>query len=144
FAVPFDAIRAAVRAQHALADAEPGDAAIRVRMGLHVGAGRLRDRAAASEPEDYVGIDVNYAARVAAAGNGGQVILSEPLAAGVRDALSGDGELAGVELVDEGLRILKDFDEPARLHRLVVPGVADDPRPLRTIDPPSNLPGEVT
>src|SRR5206468_1153883 len=50
----------------------------------------------------------------------------------------------GVELADEGLRAVKDFDEPLRLHRLVVPGAADDGRPLRTLTAPSNLPAEVT
>ncbi|HET7029424.1 MAG TPA: adenylate/guanylate cyclase domain-containing protein [Candidatus Limnocylindrales bacterium] len=144
FAAPSEAIRAAVRAQRALA-AEPwGDAAPRVRMGLHVGEGRLRERAGPTEPEDYVGIDVNYAARVAATGNGGQIVLSDGLADAIRSVLGQGDELAGVELVDEGLRIVKDFDDPARLHRLVVGGAADDPRPLRTIDPPSNLPGDVT
>ncbi|MBF8290539.1 MAG: Adenylate/guanylate cyclase protein, partial [Chloroflexi bacterium] len=53
-------------------------------------------------------------------------------------------ELADVALVDEGLRTVKDFEEPARLHRLVVPGAADDHRPIRTMDVPTNLPGEVT
>ncbi|HET7472027.1 MAG TPA: adenylate/guanylate cyclase domain-containing protein [Candidatus Limnocylindrales bacterium] len=143
FAAPADAIVGAVRAQRALAAERSGQHAIRARMGLHLGEGRLRGRATEDEPEDYVGIDVNYAARVAAAGNGGQVVLSDALATSGRSAL-GSGELVGVELVDEGLRIVKDFEEPARLHRLVVPGAADDPRPLRTIDPPSNLPGEVT
>jgi predicted ATPase/class 3 adenylate cyclase len=144
FGAPPDAVRAAVLAQRALATEPWGDAPIRVRMGLHVGEGRLRDRIAETDPEDYVGIDVNYAARLAATGNGGQVVLSDPLAAAVRPALDADDGFAGVELVDEGLRIVKDFDEPARIHRLVVPGAADDARPLRTVDPPSNLPGEMT
>ena len=144
FAAPLDAIRAAIRAQHALAAEAWGPTPIRVRMGLHVGDGRLRDLGAGTDVEDYVGIDVNYAARVAGTANGGQVVLSDALASAVRPALGADGELLGVELVDEGLRIVKDFDEPARLHRLVVPDAADDPRPLRTLDPPSNLPGDVT
>ena len=53
---------------------------LRVRMGLHLGEGRLRQGRAAGEPEDYVGIDVNYTARIAAAGNGGQIVLSDALA----------------------------------------------------------------
>jgi predicted ATPase/class 3 adenylate cyclase len=144
FGVPLDAIRAAVRAQGALAGEAWGDPPIRVRMGLHVGEGRLRDRTADTDPEDYVGIDVNYAARLAATGNGGQVVLSDALTSAIRDGLDAATDLVGVELVDEGLRIVKDFDEPARLHRLVIAGAADDPRPLRTMDPPSNLPGDVT
>ena len=50
-----------------------------VRMGLHLGEGRLRHGRAPGDPEDYVGIDVNYAARIAAAGNGGQIVLSQAL-----------------------------------------------------------------
>ena len=96
-------------------------------MGLHLGEGRLRHGRGRGEPEDYVGIDVNYAARIAAAGNGGQIVLSQALV----DALGGrraaiDGAATGVALADEGLRAVKDFEEPRRLHRLVVPGAADD------------------
>jgi predicted ATPase/class 3 adenylate cyclase len=138
---PAAAARAAIDAQKAVA-AEPWAAEVaplRVRMGLHLGEGRLRHGLSAGEPEDYVGIDVNYAARISAAGNGGQIVVSESLAAAIRDALDGDATLS-----DEGLRAVKDFEDPQRLYRLVVPGAADDPRRLRTLDPPSNLPGAVT
>ena len=63
----------------------PTTCQLRVRMGLHLGEGRLRHGRPADEPEDYVGIDVNYAARIAAAGNGGQIVLSQALV----DALGG-------------------------------------------------------
>ena len=55
-------------------------------MGLHLGEGRLRAARNPGDAEDYVGIDVNYAARIAAAGNGGQIVLSRALV----DALPGD------------------------------------------------------
>ena len=65
------AVGAAVAVQHGLA-AHPwhDGAVIRVRIGLHTGEG---------EPggDDYVGIDVHKAARIAASGNGGQVVLSD-------------------------------------------------------------------
>jgi class 3 adenylate cyclase len=145
FDTPISAISAAVAAQRALA-AEPwGDGlAVRVRMGIHLGEGRLRAGQAAGEPEDYVGIDVNYAARIAAAANGGQIVLSEALVAALPPELGRLAGLAGVELVNEGARAVKDFGDPAPLYRLVVPGAADDPRPLRTTEVPTNLPGEVT
>ena len=65
------ALRAAVAAQRALAahswsDGDP----IRVRMGLHTGEG-------VRGGDNYVGIDVNRAARIAAAGHGGQIVVSE-------------------------------------------------------------------
>jgi class 3 adenylate cyclase len=82
FAAPIDAITAAAAAQRAIAtEPWPDGAIVRVRMGLHLGEGRLRVAHAPGEPEDYVGIDVNYAARIAAAGNGGQIVLSDALVA---------------------------------------------------------------
>ena len=53
-------------------------------------------------------------------------------------------DLADVSRLDDGPRAVKDFDDPIPLYRLVVPGAADDARPLRTTEVPSNLPGEVT
>jgi predicted ATPase/class 3 adenylate cyclase len=140
---PAAAASAAVAAQRAVSDSSwPEGCLLRVRMGLHTGEGRLRGGRAQGDPEDYVGIDVNYAARIAAAGNGGQIVLSQALvdAVGESTAIGGDG----VELADDGLRAVKDFDEPKRLHRLVVAGAADDDRPLRTLTAPSNLPADVT
>jgi predicted ATPase len=144
---PAAAATAAVAAQRSLAGEDWPDGAVpRVRMGLHVGEGRLRQGRAGDEPEDYVGIDVNYAARIAAAGNGGQIVLSQAAvgAIGGETGALAAGAGADVRLVDAGLRAVKDFDEPLRLHRLVVPGAADDDRPLRTLEAPSNLPADVT
>ncbi len=144
FADPISALTAAVRAQRAVAS-EPwdGDLEIKVRMGLHLGEGRLRS-ARPGEPEDYVGIDVNYAARIAAAGNGRQIVVSAQLVAALPADVATIQGLGPVELIDAGARTVKDFDEPAHLFRLVGPGAADDDRALRTTDAPTNLPGEVT
>jgi predicted ATPase/class 3 adenylate cyclase len=142
---PAGAVTAAAAAQRAVATEPWGDGlAIRVRMGLHLGEGRLRVARAAGDPEDYVGIDVNYAARIAAAANGGQVVLSDALVGALPRAIARLPGLADTELVDEGPRTVKDFEEPTPLFRLVVPGAADDTRPLRTLDVPTNLPGDVT
>ena len=48
----------------------PGGERFRVRMGIHTGE-------PAAEPPKYVGLDVHLAARIMAAGHGGQVLLSE-------------------------------------------------------------------
>jgi predicted ATPase/class 3 adenylate cyclase len=147
FGEPRAALEAVVAGYRALAGAPfAGGAEVRVRAGLHTGVGRLRADLAPGAPPDYVGIDVNYAARVAAAANGGQVLVSDALVAALRvgDGAATAPELDGAGLVDEGLRSLKDFEEPARLHRLVIPGAAEDARPLRTLDAPSNLPHEAT
>ena len=47
-------------------------------------------RANPGDAEDYVGIDVNYAARIAAAGNGGQIVLSRALVDALPDDLGAD------------------------------------------------------
>jgi predicted ATPase len=61
-----DALAAATDAQEALSAAGP----IRVRIGMHTGEPTRTD-------EGYVGMDVNRAARIAAVGHGGQILLSE-------------------------------------------------------------------
>src|SRR5881396_798747 len=60
-----DALTAAAAARDALADGP-----IRVRMGLHTGEPKLTDGG-------YVGIDVHRASRIAAAGRGGQILVSQ-------------------------------------------------------------------
>ena len=128
------AVGAAVEAQRALATAEypHGVETLRVRMGLHTGLGVLSSGS-------YVGADVNRAARVAAAANGGQVVLSSAIV-----ALLGDGLPAGVRTRDVGEHRLKDL-RPERLAILEIDGLADDPRPIRSLDNrPNNLPSQVT
>jgi predicted ATPase/class 3 adenylate cyclase len=90
---------------------------IRVRMGLHTGTPRLTD-------EGYVGSDVHKGARIAAAGHGGQVLLSRE----TRD-------LIDAAVTDLGEHRLKDFDEPQPIFQL---GRERFP-PLKTISN-TNLP----
>ncbi len=145
FEASIPAITAAAAAQRAIAtESWAKDLALRVRMGLHLGEGRLRSGRGTGEPEDYVGIDVNYTARIAAAANGGQIVLSDALVGTLPRDLTRLPGMGDVVLVDDGRRAVKDFDEPIVLYRLVVPGAADDDRPLRTTEVPSNLPGDVT
>jgi predicted ATPase/class 3 adenylate cyclase len=129
-----DAVAAAVEAQRALAEhAWPGDLQVRVRMGLHTG-----------EPQvgatGYVGIDVHRAARIAHAGHGGQVLLSETTAALVRYELPG-----GVDLRDLGDHRLKDLLHPEPIYQLVIPDTVADFPPLNSLDAhPNNLPIQPT
>ena len=75
--------RAAIDAQRALAGRDwPDDVSVRVRMGLHSGEAHLAG-------DDYGGFDVNRAARVAAVGHGGQIVLSGPTRALVESSLPG-------------------------------------------------------
>jgi predicted ATPase len=93
---------------------------------MHTGEGRP---ATADAGADYVGIDVNRAARVAAAGHGGQVLLTEATATLARPDL-GDG----VSFRDLGEFRLKDLATPEHLYQLVISGCVPDFPPLRTLD----------
>src|SRR5205823_6266909 len=97
------------------------DAPIRVRIGLHTGTPHLTE-------EGYVGADVHLGARVAAAGHGGQVLLSKA----TRTALDASSSLL---LVDLGEHRLKDFADPVWIFQL---GQERFP-PLKTISN-TNLP----
>ncbi|MFL5717856.1 MAG: ATP-binding protein [Chloroflexota bacterium] len=128
------AITAAADGQRALAsEGWRGDAPIRVRMGLHTGEAHLAG-------DDYGGFDVNRAARVAAAGHGGQILLSETTATLVADALPD-----GTTLQDLGRHILRDVPRAERLHQLDIAGLVSDFPPLRTGAARSgNLPDRLT
>jgi predicted ATPase/class 3 adenylate cyclase len=122
FADASDALEAsAALAELVAAIPSPADRPVRLRMGLHTGAGLLT-----RDGSDYVGVDVHYAARVSGAANGGQIVLSEE----ARRAASREPP-GPARIVAAGPRRLKDFNEPRQLHRLIVPGAADDERPLR-------------
>ncbi len=115
------AVAAAVEIQRTLAaEAWPTGVAVHVRVGLHTGE-------AHRSGDDYGGFDVNRAARVAAVGHGGQVILSETTAALVADALP-----AGTALRDLGRHVLKDVPRAERLSQLDIVGLPCDFPPLRT------------
>ena len=81
FRSPAACVAAVVQMQQALqAHAWPGRERVRVRMGVHTGQ-------AQKTAAGLVGLDVHRAARVAAAGHGGQVLVSEASAALVGEAL---------------------------------------------------------
>jgi len=127
------AIGAALAAQRALtAHAWPAGGEIRVRMGVHSGE-------AIQTGTDYVGLALHQAARISAAGHGGQVLVSEAarrLAATLPD---------GLELRDLGERRLKDLASPERLYQVIGDGLADEFPPLRTLDTKANnLPVQLT
>ncbi len=127
FPVAVNAVRAAAAAQRALGAAMfPHGATVRVRMGMHTGEGRP---ASADAGADYVGIDVNRAARIAAAGNGGQVLISESTATLARADL-GDG----LSLRDLGEFRLKDLARPEHVYQLVIAGEPLDFPPVRSLD----------
>ncbi len=126
FASAKEAVAASSDAQQALAGHDwPGGERVWVRMGLHTGEPRLLDGT-------YVGLDVHHAARVMAAGHGGQVLLSQ-------STFDLVGETAPVR--DLGRHRLKDLSLPQRLYQLQVEGARTEFPALKTLENrPTNLP----
>ena len=111
------AVGAAAEAQDRLA---PGP--ISVRMGVHTGE-------PLTGPEGYVGEDVHLGARIAAAGHGGQVLISR------QTHERAGATLDGHHVVDLGEHRVKGFAEPVWIFQV---GAGSHP-PLRTISN-TNLP----
>ena len=115
FASPRSAVDAAVTAQRALE--------LPVRMGLATGEAELR-------AGDYFGAVLNRAARVMAAGHGGQILLADSTA----------GLLSGIDLLDLGPRRLRDLPAAVGIFQVRTSGLRTDFPPLRTLDTaPGNL-----
>jgi predicted ATPase/class 3 adenylate cyclase len=112
FASPRSAVDAAVAAQRVLE--------LPVRMGLATGEAELRGA-------DYFGAVLNRAARVMAAGHGGQILLDGQTA----------GLLRGVDLVDLGPRRLRDITDAVQVFQVCAPGLRTEFPPLATQDPAS-------
>jgi predicted ATPase len=108
FFVAFASARDAVAAAREAHDVFGGR--VRLRMGLHTGEAQVTD-------SGYVGIDVHRAARIAAAGHGGQVLLSQS----TRDLVDAD-------VRDLGLHRLRGLPKMLRLYQLGL----DDYPPLAT------------
>lgn len=128
------AVAAAVEGQRALAGHRwDPDAEVRVRMGLHTGEGTLG-------ADNYVGVDVHRAARIAATGHGGQVVVSAPTRALVEHAAP-----EGVTFRDLGEHRLKDLPHPEHLSQVLAEGMAADFPALRSMGArPNNLPVQLT
>jgi len=115
FASPKAAVDAAIAAQRALN--------LPVRMGLATGEAELRDG-------DYFGAVLNRAARVMAAGHGGQILLAESTA----------GLLSGMDLLNLGPRRLRDVPTPVGVLQVRAPGLRAEFPPLKALDTsPGNL-----
>ena len=120
-----DAVAGAVDAQRALRDHEwPDGRAVSVRMGLHTGEPHVGE-------EGYLGLDVVRAARISAAGHGGQILISE-----TTRALLGNQLPDGVAVHDLGEQHLKDVQHE-HIYELTIDGHAVSPKPLKTQSPAS-------
>jgi predicted ATPase/class 3 adenylate cyclase len=120
FASPMSAVNAAIDAQRELG--------LPVRMGLATGEAELRDG-------DYFGTVLNRAARVMAAGHGGQILVAESTA----------GLLSGVDLVDLGPRRLRDLPTSVQVFQVQAEGLRTDFPSLRAVNAgPGNLRAALT
>jgi class 3 adenylate cyclase len=120
FSSPRSAVDAAVAAQRKLE--------LPVRMGMATGEAELRGG-------DYFGTVLNRAARVMAAGHGGQVLVADSTAV----------LLSGIDLVDLGPRRLRDVPNPITVFQLRAPGLRIEFPPLRALDTsPGNLRPQTT
>src|ERR1700742_5180238 len=115
FASPMSAVEAAVAAQPSLE--------LPVRMGIATGEAELREG-------DYFGTVLNRAARVMAAGHGGQILLAESTAS----------LLSGVDLLDLGPRRLRDLPTPVQVFQVRAAGLRTEFPALQALDAsPGNL-----
>src|SRR6266550_3258812 len=128
------AVAAAVAATRDLSSTDwPDGAAVRVRIGMHTGEGRLVDG-------DYVGMDVHRAARIAAAGHGGQVLISESTRILVERGLPD-----GASLRDLGEHRLKDLPSPEHLYQVSIDSLPAEFPPLKSLARTvANLPVELS
>src|SRR3989454_3720671 len=115
FASARAAVDAAIDAQQALE--------LPVRMGIATGEAERRG-------DDYFGPALNRAARVTAAGHGGQILAASSTVALVD----------GFDLIDLGPRRLRDLSEPLQLFQVCADGLGRDFPPLNTLD---TVPGTV-
>jgi YVTN family beta-propeller protein len=116
-----DALMAAVEGQLALdSHAWPEGVVIKVRMGLHTG------QAIASDGR-YTGLAVHRAARIGAAGHGGQILVSQA----TQTLLEDEEEDLHIFLRDLGEQRLKDLDRPVRLYQAAADGLRAAFPPVR-------------
>jgi class 3 adenylate cyclase len=118
-------VRAASEAQRRMAaEPWPEGVVVRVRIGVHTG------EPAPTADGGYAGVDVSHAARLCAAGHGGQVLLSESTRL-----------VSGADTISLGTAALPDIEPAAVVHQLVDDGLGREFPPLRTsAQPPPSEP----
>src|SRR5688572_25623179 len=117
FASAKEAVAAAVTVQRKLVRQEwsvPGG--LRIRLGIHLGTAQRRSGG-------WYGPPLNEAARIMSVAHGGQIVVSEPVAA----------LLPADQVVDLGTHRLRDIDGERRLYQVVAEGLPSEFPPLRSI-----------
>ena len=121
FASPRGAVDAAIAAQLALRDRRPAEGSeVRVRIGIHSGY-------PTSTEDNYIGLDVNTASRICAAGHGGQIVVSD----NTRESVKATSP-AGVRFIGLGTHRLHGLSDSVALFQVAAKGLATRFPPLRT------------
>jgi class 3 adenylate cyclase len=116
-----DALAAALAIQRAMREGPwPDDVEVRVRIGVHSGRPTLTETG-------YIGLAVHTAARICYAAHGGQIVLSSPVHAAVREALD-----EGVTLKCLGAWRFQGIRDPERLYQVMAADLVADFPPLRS------------
>lgn len=125
-----DAVACVIEAQRALATHPwTQGVTVRVRMGLHTGEPIVVTHS------NYVGMDVHLAARIAAVGCGGQVLVSQTTYALVYQDLP-----IGASLRELGEYKLKDIRYPQPIYQLNIQGLPSEFPPLKSLSMVEELP----
>jgi class 3 adenylate cyclase len=121
FASPRPAIDAAIAAQLALRDRRPAEGSeVRLRIGIHSGY-------PTSAEDNYIGLDVNTASRICAAGHGGQIVVSN----NTRESVKATSP-AGVRFIALGTHRLRGLPDSVPLFQVAAKGLGTRFPPLRT------------
>lgn len=130
FDAPERAVMAAVDAQRDMHRHEWGTTPLRVRVGVHSGQALLHHG-------EHFGLDLHRAARIADAGHGGQVLVSDTTRDGIVDLPP------AISFRDLGHHRLRDLEGNVRLFQVVAEGLPDEFPPLRALSPDThNLPAQ--
>lgn len=127
------AVLAAIVATRGLAARTwPGDSRVRARIGIHIGE-------ILEVGGDVIGLEIHRAARIAASGHGGQILLSKPTA----DAA---GELEeGVRLDSLGSHRFKDLSKPEQVFQVTIADLQAEFPPIKSLNRRvHNLPVQLT
>ncbi len=127
FAKPSDAARFALLLQHRMrALTEPGQPALRDRVGIHVGEVFVEDRRDAGPPRNFYGLQVDMTARVMSMSAGDQILMTRFVFDNSRQILRGSdlGELGELRWLNHGLYQLKGVEEAVEIGEVGEVGLA--------------------
>lgn len=115
-----DAVRACIAGQRGLlTEAWPENGTVMVRMGIHTGL-------ATPHAGDYVALAVHQAARIVAAGHGGQILVSQQTVEKIPPA-------DDLDLRSLGRYRVRDFDQPEQVFAVFADGLPTEQPAIRAL-----------